>query len=213
MVKEILQKTDHASWEYTGPSSDSCTDIDETGDNDSRTTKERQPNSTGDHPVYVNFALGPDCSTMNSSDGTSMQRDDDKSADRVRGRKLLQKVQLLDNLIVLLKSTEMKYHRIRNGLTREFSEWTHGAQNETETRHGTRIDTVAAAGAEDTVGEVKTKQTTLTWRRTGIGKVGVFVDYCGGLNRMDDRTVAGRALYTTFSSLGKAIRFLKLRYK
>jgi len=98
-------------------------------------------------------------------------------------------------------------------LTREFSEWTHGARNEAGTRHGAGIDAVAAAGVEDTVVGVKTEQTTATLRRTVIGKVGDFVDYCGGLNRMDDRTAAGRALYTTFNSLGRAIRFLKLRYK
>ncbi|XP_060863692.1 lipase 3-like [Metopolophium dirhodum] len=206
-VAEILQKTDHADWEYTGPPSGSCTDTDGTGGNDSQTTKERQPNSTGDHHVYVNFAPGPDCSAMNSSGGTPVQRDDDKSAEIVRGLNLLQKVQLLDNLIVLLKSTETKYHQLRDGLTREFSEWTHGARNEAG------IDAVAAAGAEDTVVGVKTEQTTTTLRRTGIGKVSDFVDYCGGLNRVDDRTAAGRALYTTFSSLGRAIRFLKLRYK
>jgi len=233
-VAEILQKTDHADWEYTGPPSGSCTDADGTGGNDSETTKERQPKTTGDHHVYVNFAPGPDCSAMNSSGGTPVQRDDDKSAELVRGLNLLQKVQLLDNLIVLLKSTETKYHRLREGLTREFSEWTHGARNEAGTRHGAGIDAVAAAGAEDTVvgvnteqdtvvgvntGQdtavvgVKTEQTTATWRRTGIGKVGDFVDYYGGLNCMDDRTAARRALYTTFSSLGRAIRFLKLRYK
>jgi len=136
---------------------------------------------------------------MNSSGGTPVQRDDDKSAEIVRGLNLLQKVQLLDNLIVLLKSTETKYHQLRDGLTREFSEWTHGARNE--------------AGVEDTVVGVKTEQTTATLRRTGIRKVGDFVDYCGSLNCMDDRTAAGRVLYTTFNSLGRAIRFLKLRYK
>jgi len=213
-VTEILLKTDHADWEYTGPPSGSCTDTEGTGGNDSQTTKERQPNSTGDHHVYVNFAPGPGCSAMNSSGGTPVQRDDDKLADHVRGRKLLQKLQLLDNLIVLLKSTETKYHRLRNGLTREFSEWTHGARNETGTRHGAAIDAVEApGGAEETVARVKIEQTIATLRRIGIGKVYDFVDYCGGPNRMDDRTAAGRALYTTFSSLGRAIRFLKLRYK
>jgi len=160
---------------------------------------------------------------MNSSGATPVQRDGDKSAETVRGLNLLQKVQLLDNLIVLLKSTETKYHQLREGLTREFSEWTRGARDENGTRHGAGIDVVAANGAEDTVAGVnteqdtvvgvKTEQTTATWRRTGIGKVGDFVDYYVGLNHMDDRTAARRALYTTFSSLGRAIRFLKLRYK
>ncbi|XP_001952550.2 lipase 3 [Acyrthosiphon pisum] len=209
-VAEILQKTDHADWEYTGPPSGSCTDTDGTGGNDSQTTKERQPNSTSDHNVYVNFAPGPDCPAMNSSGGTPVQQDE---SELVRGRKLIQKLQLLDNLIVLLKSTETKYHRLRDGLTREFSEWTRGARNEAGTHHGAEIDAVAAAGVEDTVVGVKTEQTTATLRRIGIGKVSDFVDYCNGLNRMDDRTAAGRALYTTFSSLGRAIRFLKLRYK
>jgi len=121
-------------------------------------------------------------------------------------------VQLLDNLIVLLKSTETNYQRLREGLTREFSEWTQGARNEVGTYRGAGNN--ATAGAEDTVVGTKAEETiTVTSRRIRIGKVSDFVDYCAGLHRMDDRTAAGRALYTTFSSLGRAIKFLKLRYK
>ncbi|XP_022181050.1 lipase 3-like [Myzus persicae] len=212
-VTEILQKTDHAAWEYTGPPSGSCS-TDGTSDSDSPTTKGRQSNSTGDHHEYVNFAPGPDRSAENSSGEIPLQRDvDDKSAEVVLGRKLLQKMQLLDNLIALLKSTETKYHRLREGLTREFSEWTHGARNAAGTRRGAGSN--SAAGLEDSVAGAKTTEQTITVtsRRVGIGKVSDFVDYCAGLHRVDDRTAAGRALYTTFSSLGRAIKFLKMRYK
>lgn len=213
-VTEILQKTDHSDWKYTGPSEDSCTaDVDGTGDNDSSTTKGRQPNSTDNHHENVNFAPVPDCSVKHSSGAIPVQQRDDKSAELARGWKLMQKVQLLDNLIVLLKSTETKYHRLRDGVSKEFSEWTHGARNETGTRRDAGNNDAAVAGAEDAIAGAKTERSAETSPRTGIGKVGDFVDYCGRLNRMNDRMAAGRALYTTFSSLGRAIGFLKLRYK
>lgn len=201
-VTEILQKTDHADWEYTGPPAGSSADIHGTNDNHGPTTKRPPSNS-------VNFALDPDCSVENSSGVTSVQRDDDETTKKVR---------LFGNMIVLLKSTETKYHRLLDGLTREFSGWTRGARNDAGPCRRAGNNPVVNAGAEDTLPPpvgVKTEQITVTSsRHIGAGKVRDFVDYCGGLNhRVDDRTVAGRALYSTFSSLGRAIRFLKLRYK
>lgn len=208
-VTDILQKTDHADWEYTGPPASLCSATGcGMGENDAPRTKGRQPNSTNDHHEFSNFAPAPE----NSSGATPV---DDESAEVARERRL----QLFDNLIVLLKSTETEYHRLRDGLTRELSEWSNrGARNQAgKCGHSTGNNSVAVAGPEATVvgcAAVKSKQSIITMTcRTGIGKVVDFVDYCGGLNHMDDRTAAERTLHTTFSSLGRAIRFLRLRYK
>lgn len=212
-VTEILQKTDHPDWEFTGPPAGPCEDI--TTDNDGPAIKGQQPNSTNDHHELANFVLVPEY----SSGVTPVQRDvdDDESADLAREQRLQQKVQMFGNLIMLFKSTETKYQQLRNGLTREFSEWTRGARNVIGTRHLVGSDSaVVVAEPEDTppVGCAiveKTEQPIMESQCTD--KVSDFGDYRGGPNHMDDRTATARAFYTTFGNFGRAIRFLKFRHK
>lgn len=212
-VTEILQKTDHPDWEFTGSPAGPCEDI--TTDNDGPAIKGQQPNSTNDHHELANFVLVPEY----SSGVTPVQRDvdDDESADLAREQRLQQKVQMFGNLIMLFKTTETKYQQLRNGLTREFSEWTRGARNVIGTRHLVRSDSaVVVAEPEETppVGCAiveKTDQSIMESQRTD--KVSDFGDYRGGPNHMDDRTATARAFYTTFGNLGRAIRFLKFRHK
>jgi len=213
-VSEILQKTDHTDWKYTGPPAGLCADVYGTGENDGPVTKDQQPNSTNDQHELANFVLVSDY--LSSVTPLQQNDDDDNSTELIREQKLLQKMQLFGNLIMLLKSTETKYHRIRDGLTREFSEWTRSARNVTRTHRVVGNNSTVVTELKDTVGcavAAKTEQSDMTSQCTG--KVGDFGDYNnGGLNyNIDDHTATGRALYTTFNNLGRAIRFLKFRHK
>ncbi|XP_025198683.1 lipase 3-like [Melanaphis sacchari] len=213
-VTEILQKTDHADWEYTGPPADPHADVYETDENSSRVTKGQQPNSTNDDHELVNFVQETDYSSGITP--VRQDDDDDESAEIVREQRLMQKVQLFGNLIMLLKSTEMKYHRLRNGLTREISGWAHRARKVTGTRHAAASNSAVVAGPEDKppVGcavAAKTEQPITASQFSN--RAGDFDDYCGDLNHTDDRTITRRTLYSTFGNLGRAIRFLKFRHK